>query len=94
MGSETIISLAWQESTYVKEQPCFQADNLDYHAEISYKTQNATKKAQFELKLVRKFVRCLVETIFPTALLVLVCSVSLYKLNLGLNSFSSFYFNR
>ena len=87
MGSETIISLAWQESAYEKEQPCFQADNLDYHAEIAYKT-NGTQKAQFELKLVRKFVRCLVETIFPTALLVLVCSVSLNKWNLGLYSFS------
>ena len=80
MGSQTIISLDWRLSN---NQPWFEAENLDYDAEISYKTLNDTaNKAHIcivELKLVRKFVRCLVEIIFPTALLVLVCSVSLYQ---------------
>ena len=53
-----------------------EAENMDYDAEIKHenlKEPNGT--VQFQLILVRKFGRCLVETILPTTLLVLVSSV-------------------
>ena len=69
-GKNIQLFLAWD----IKGKPHFEAENLDYDAEISFKNLKTT--AGIELKLTRKFTRCLVEIILPTALLVLVCSVS------------------
>ena len=73
------INLRWRNINEKEHE--FEAKNLDYQAEISYTNFNKTRDvatAKFRLKLYRKFTRCLVETIFPTGLLVLVCSVSLF----------------
>ena len=70
MGKYSQILVTWD----FKGKPHFEAENLDYDAEISFKNLKTT--AGIELKLTRKFTRCLVEIILPTALLVLVCSVS------------------
>ena len=76
------INLRWRNPEHINEKEnIFEAKNLDYEAKISYTNFNKTRgvaTAQFRLKLYRKFTRCLVETIFPTGLLVLVCSVSLF----------------
>ena len=81
-GKMAKINLKWRNPEDVNEKKHrFKAKNLDYEAEISYTNFNKTKDvatARFRLKLYRKFTRCLVETIFPTGLLVLVCSVSLF----------------
>ena len=66
----------WNSCKYKCGRILFEAENLDYDAEITYenlKDQNGT--VQFQLILVQKFGRCLVETILPTTLLVLVTSV-------------------
>ena len=75
-GKVAQIHLRWNSCKYKCGRILFEAENLDYDAEITYenlKEQNGT--VQFQLKLVRKFGRCLVETILPTTLLVLVSSV-------------------
>ena len=75
----TQLKLNWVDVEDDNFRPQFFADNLDYHAEIKFnnvKYKNEYEEAHFEIKLVRKFWKSFVETIFPTSLLVLVCTVS------------------
>ena len=75
-----MIHLIWKSYKYKRGREVFEAENLDYEAVLTYKNltkSNGIKTVQFQLKLVRKFGRCLIETILPTTLLVLVCSVSI-----------------
>ena len=69
-----MIHLIWKSFKYKSGGEIFEAENLDYEAVVTY---NGQKTVEFQLKLVRKFGRCLIETILPTTLLVLVCSVSI-----------------
>ena len=79
------IHLRWHSNNPIKKDNgklIFQAKNLDYTAEISYTNVTRPRRPstiQLQLKMFRKFTRCLVENILPTGLLVLVCSVSIWQ---------------
>ena len=88
-GNIAMIHLIWKSFKYKSGGEIFEAENLDYEAVVTYKNltrSNGQKTVEFQLKLVRKFGRCLIETILPTTLLVLVCSVSI----VGLKSYDLF----
>ena len=66
------MNLEWDSSVGFYLDPSFIAENLDYEATLRY-TNNVTG---FQIILVRKTTRVVVETIGPTAILVLTSSVS------------------
>ena len=68
------MSLEWDTSVGFYLDPSFIAENLDYEATIRYTNNNGT--SQFQITLVRKITRVVVETIGPTTILVLMSSVS------------------
>ena len=65
--------LEWDTSVGFYLEPSFIAENLDYEATIKYTNNNGTG---FQIILVRKITRVVVETIGPTTILVLMSSVS------------------